>query len=89
MKKPLISICVPVLTEFVICLSALVKNFVELMDMINKLMGDYRGKVQADVTIDGDDVLGPDAGPSGEVVKVGGAPGTVPVGFAVDRKSVV
>lgn len=31
---------------------ALVKNFVELMDMINKLMGDYRGKVQADVTID-------------------------------------
>ena len=31
---------------------ALVKNFVELMDMINKLMGDYRGKVQTDVTID-------------------------------------
>ena len=36
---------------------ALVKNFVELMDMINKLMGDYRGKVQADVTIDVNPVM--------------------------------
>ena len=31
---------------------ALVKNFVELMDMMNKLTGDYRGKMQTEMTID-------------------------------------